>query len=265
VDVSPGVQGHAVREETCAHGCTCCPVDDDGNHGMCFHIYAPKMFCVQAGPKRHRTGGSGGTGHVVGQSHVAGDSVVRSNNPGEWPSRGTWWKTSCSPYYCVMRCETSSLYPMGIRTCVCSWRRVGYNRILRESFVWTRMRVVMSLCSLSGNNIGSEEVAKIAAACRAHPGRLQNLYGVDLCKADHNLPPELNGATNFAILNYYRDLLSEPTAVSRRCQVMLLGNGGVGKTTLAQRLATGLPQKPGSLATTHGVLQRASFCLASQY
>jgi hypothetical protein len=98
----------------------------------------------------------------------------------------------------------------------------------------------------------------LIAALRAHPGVLRRLDGLHLRVVDPDLPLELKGADNATILDYYRDLLSEPSVVSRRCRVMLLGNGGVGKTTLAQRLVTGTPIQPGSTDTTHGVLQRAS-------
>ncbi len=40
----------------------------------------------------------------------------------------------------------------------------------------------------------------------------------------------------------------------RRCRVMLVGNGGAGKTTLAGRLTTGGPPVPSTV--TYGVLQR---------
>ncbi len=96
------------------------------------------------------------------------------------------------------------------------------------------------------------------AIVRAHPGVLRRLDGLDLRVADPHLPLELKGADNSTIFDYYRDLLSEPSVVSRRCRVMLLGNGGVGKTTLAQRLVTGSVTPPGTTTTTHGVLQRAS-------
>lgn len=91
---------------------------------------------------------------------------------------------------------------------------------------------------------------------------------------DHDLPLELKRGSNHAILTYYRDLHSQPTVVSRRCRVMLLGNGGVGKTTLAQRLVHGRPSVGANTATTHGVLQRRCHalvplillgCLASRF
>jgi hypothetical protein len=95
----------------------------------------------------------------------------------------------------------------------------------------------------------------LVAALRAHPGALQGPHGLNLHPADPDLPLELKGADNATILNHYRDLLSESSVVSRRCRVMLLGTGGVGKTTLAQRLVTGSPLD--SATTTHGVMQRA--------
>ncbi len=97
----------------------------------------------------------------------------------------------------------------------------------------------------------------LAAALRMYPGRLKALEGVTLREVDPDLPLELKGAGNGAVLEYYRDLLAGPTIVSRRCRVMLLGNGGVGKTTLGRRLVAGFPPSTES-GTTHGVLQRKS-------
>jgi hypothetical protein len=106
-----------------------------------------------------------------------------------------------------------------------------------------------------GNSLGAEGGAALAVALRAHPGRLHWLEGVDLCEVDLDLPLELRDADNHDILDYYRDLLSGPGITSRRCRVMLLGNGGVGKTTLAGRLVAGCPPAADA-GTTHGVLQR---------
>jgi GTPase SAR1 family protein len=72
---------------------------------------------------------------------------------------------------------------------------------------------------------------------------------------DPQLPLELRGKGNKEVLSYYRDLLAAASVVSRRCRVMLLGTGGVGKTTLAHRLVTGSPATH-SADVTHGVLQR---------
>jgi hypothetical protein len=77
---------------------------------------------------------------------------------------------------------------------------------------------------------------------------------MDLSKVDGMLPLELKGASNADILDHYRDLLRDVTVVSRRCRLMLLGNGGVGKTTLAHRLVTGAPPVSDP-QVTHGVLQ----------
>jgi hypothetical protein len=108
--------------------------------------------------------------------------------------------------------------------------------------------------SLSYNGIGDKGGAALVSALRAHPGALLDLNGVDLGKCDPDLPLELQGAYNTAILKFYRDLACGPV-VSRRCRVMLLGTGGVGKTTLAHRLVTGGPaERPTDV--THGVLQR---------
>jgi hypothetical protein len=108
--------------------------------------------------------------------------------------------------------------------------------------------------SLNNNGIGPEGGAALARALRAHPGALESVIGVDLREHDPDLPLELREASDTAILNYYRDLAPAPV-VSRRCRVMLLGTGGVGKTTLAHRLVSGGPAaRPTDV--THGVLQR---------
>ena len=81
---------------------------------------------------------------------------------------------------------------------------------------------------------------------------------MDLSKVDGMLPPELQGANNADILDHYRGQLRDATVVSRRCRLMLLGNGGVGKTTLARRLVTGSPdaQLVPDTHVTHGALLR---------
>ncbi len=108
--------------------------------------------------------------------------------------------------------------------------------------------------SLSNYHIGDEGGAALVSALRAHPGALVTLMGVHLHDCDPDLPLELRRTDNTTILNYYRDLAPAPV-VSRRCRVMLLGTGGVGKTTLAHRLVTGGPaERPADV--THGVLQR---------
>ncbi len=116
---------------------------------------------------------------------------------------------------------------------------------------------VTRVISLGYNDLGAEGGQAIAVAVRSHPGRLQVLDGVVLSMADQALPLELKTASNKDILNYYRDLLSDSAKASRRCRVMLLGNGGVGKTTLAHRLVTGCPPTLDA-GVTHGVLQRSS-------
>ncbi len=59
-------------------------------------------------------------------------------------------------------------------------------------------------------------------------------------------------------------LRPEESVVHRRCRIMLIGNGGAGKTTLARRLATGSPPEI-SAAVTHGVLQRTFYVVNSIY
>jgi hypothetical protein len=117
---------------------------------------------------------------------------------------------------------------------------------------------------LGANGLGAEGGAALAAELRTHPGRLEMLTGVELREVDPDLPLELKGAGNRAILGYYRDLLSGPGITSRRCRVMLLGNGGVGKTTLAHRLVDGCPPAADA-GTTHGVLQRKSLSDTVRY
>jgi hypothetical protein len=105
--------------------------------------------------------------------------------------------------------------------------------------------------------VTSGSCTALVRALRAHPGNLRSLSGVDLSKCDAALPLELLVASNTTILDHYRDLLRAGEVVSRRCRMMLLGNGGVGKTTLARRLVTGAPPSPDP-EVTHGVAQRKS-------
>ncbi len=107
------------------------------------------------------------------------------------------------------------------------------------------------------NKIGAGGASAIAGALRAHPGVLRDVEGIHLAAADPDLPLELKRADNERILDFYRDLLRSPQVVSRRCRVMLLGTGGVGKTTLANRLqvATGA-LCDAAVSVTHGTLQR---------
>ncbi len=109
---------------------------------------------------------------------------------------------------------------------------------------------------LGFNSISAEGHVALAASLRLHPGNIRELDGVDLSQADEQLPLEMKQKDNLTVLNYYRDLQS--SAISRRCRVLLLGHGGAGKTTLANRLVKGAPADPTS--TTHGVLQR-TVCL----
>jgi hypothetical protein len=131
-----------------------------------------------------------------------------------------------------------------------------------DSWFASDRSLVMSVSGytrLYGNSIEAEGRAAFAASLRKHPGALKDLDFMSLSTFDAALPLELKDAKNVAVLNYYRDLLSA-SVVSRRCRVMLLGTGGVGKTTLAHRLVTGLPAAR-SADVTHGVLQRRAACL----
>ncbi len=109
------------------------------------------------------------------------------------------------------------------------------------------------LCFFCGVSVQGEVAAVLAAAIRLHPRALRHLDGVDLCLADPVLPLELRRADNGRILDFYRDL-QKAGVVSRRCRMMLLGIGGVGKTTLARRLVTGGPGD-GPPGMTHGAMQ----------
>ncbi len=84
----------------------------------------------------------------------------------------------------------------------------------------------VAVISLGYNDIGSEGAAAIGVALRANPGALERLYWPVLRIVDPALPFELKHAENASILDYYRDLLSAPVVVSRRCRVLLLGAGG---------------------------------------
>lgn len=55
-----------------------------------------------------------------------------------------------------------------------------------------------------------------------------------------------------------RDAKLDAVTVSPRCQVMFMGSGGAGKTTLAHRLVSGV--RPVDTAATHGVRKCKSHC-----
>jgi hypothetical protein len=130
-----------------------------------------------------------------------------------------------------------------------------------DSWFASDRSLVMSVSGytrLYGNSIEAEGRAAFAASLRKHPGALKDLDFMSLSQSDAALPLELKDADNDEVLNYYQDLLSA-SVVSRRCRVMLLGTGGVGKTTLAHRLVTG-SLAARSADVTHGVLQRRAAC-----
>ena len=107
-------------------------------------------------------------------------------------------------------------------------------------------------CSLSGNRFSGAAAASLCAHFRCYPGRLQQLDGIDLGVHDAALPPALKHSDNRMVLDYYRNLLCG-YIVYRRCRLMLLGGGGVGKTTLVNRLVSGEFTR---VAITHGISQR---------
>jgi hypothetical protein len=115
--------------------------------------------------------------------------------------------------------------------------------------------LILPPSSVEYNNFGDKGTAAITAAIRSHPGALCTVHGVNLGSTDPHLPLELQCTTeNGRILDFYRDL-QNAGVVSRRCRLLLLGVGGVGKTTLARRLGTGGPSG-GPPGVTHGALQR---------
>ncbi len=116
--------------------------------------------------------------------------------------------------------------------------------------------LVPCIISLYDNGIGMHGRGAVAAAVRAAPCALTDLGGVNLCTTDPDLPLELKRADNRRILNFYRDLLVG-SVVQRRCRVMLLGNGGAGKTTLARCLVAGGVPDGVTAGVTHGVEQCA--------
>ncbi len=150
-----------------------------------------------------------------------------------------------SVFMCLMVGRYRGCYVAYVRKC-----RMCLSWLLAVRFVCWCVAVV----SLE-NRIGSVGAAAIVSALRANPRSLTSLSGLYLCYVDSSLPLELRHASNGSILDYYRDLLSAPVVVSRRCRVMLLGAGGVGKTTLENRLVTGTPATVVA-DVTHGALQR---------
>jgi hypothetical protein len=85
---------------------------------------------------------------------------------------------------------------------------------------------------------------------RASPGSLRYFFGVNIRDVDTTLPREMATKENNEVLLYYNDLLQSGSVAKRRIRLMLCGNGGVGKTTLARTLA----KVPSSVVTlTHGI------------
>ena len=84
---------------------------------------------------------------------------------------------------------------------------------------------------------------------------LERLIGVDLAKYDDTLPDHVvkdnSRWGNECVLSYYRDRAAQGTTTVCKFRVMLVGESGVGKTTLSRKLAN--TEMPAPTTSTHGV------------
>ena len=110
-----------------------------------------------------------------------------------------------------------------------------------------------SLCASDSVTNNRFHGVSLATAIRACPGALSDVLGISLAACDHQLPLELRGACNPDILDFYSDL-RQGGVIQRRCRVMLIGNGGAGKTRLA-RAMMGVSWEHAPTSMTHGVDQ----------
>jgi hypothetical protein len=87
---------------------------------------------------------------------------------------------------------------------------------------------------------------------------LENINGVSLGELDADLPVEMQDKSNHDILAYYRDMLDSAggSVMHPHCRVVLLGDGGVGKTFLSRRLGSGSCPDATSTGVTHGIESR---------
>ena len=78
---------------------------------------------------------------------------------------------------------------------------------------------------------------------------------MDLARFDDSLPDHIvrdnNTYGNAAVLSYYRDRLAQGTTTVCKFRVMVVGESGVGKTTLSRKLAKEALAPPTS--STHGI------------
>ena len=114
----------------------------------------------------------------------------------------------------------------------------------------------LCLCFVANDNVTDAGWAALSAAVRRNPNlALKKLYGVDLARFDHTLPehvvPYNDAYGNYAVLSYYRDRLAQGTTTVCKFRVMVVGESGVGKTTLSRKLANEALAPPTS--STHGI------------
>ena len=96
----------------------------------------------------------------------------------------------------------------------------------------------------------------VAEGVRRNPSlALKELYGMDLRKFDDTLPANVaadsNNTYNEAVLSYYRDQTAHGTTTVCKFRVVVVGESGVGKTTLCRKLATA--DIPAPTSSTHGI------------
>ena len=99
--------------------------------------------------------------------------------------------------------------------------------------------------------------AAVSAGVRRNPDlALKELWGVKLAKYDDTLPDDVvkdikSRDGNKAVLSYFRDRAAHGTTTVCKFRVMLVGESGVGKTTLSRKLAN--TEMPAPTTSTHGV------------
>ena len=124
------------------------------------------------------------------------------------------------------------------------------------------MRVIDSRCVAVRLAAGNKDVtdsgwAALSTGVRRNSAlALKQLYGVDLAKFDDTLPDHVvkdnnSWDGNKALLSYYRDRAAHGTTTVCKFRVMLVGESGVGKTTLSRKLAN--TELPVPTTSTHGV------------
>eukprot|EP00808_Paulinella_micropora_P014475 g14577.t1 len=98
-----------------------------------------------------------------------------------------------------------------------------------------KVNTALQVLNLFGNNIGSEGAAAIADMLKINP-TLEALHGVELKDCLKELPAEVLRQRNKGILQYLRSVQSSGTRRSYQGKVVILGDMGVGKTSLIHTL-----------------------------